>query len=471
MHEAQLGIIGMGVMGRNLALNMREKGFSIAVYNRTGSVTKQFLEHNVSTANILGAYTIEEFINALTHPRKILLLITAGDAIEKVTKQLHPYLQSGDILLDTGNSHYRDTEARQQQFAQDGIHYLGMGISGGAAGARHGPTFMPGGEQDTWKEVEQFFTAVAATAEDGKSCAAYIGNRGAGHYVKMVHNCMAFTLLQLLAEAYTLLHGGLGMPHEAILPIFEGWSREKLAGLIMETAVQSLALVDPDTGNPLADMIQDVTVQDHTGAWTLQDAAALDEPVPSLHAAITARFLSGKKDERETASHLLTGAVTPFDGVPSSFVSALRDAVFGSMIVIYAQGFSLLRSASTVYNYDLNFPEISQIWREGCVIHSRLMYDIHDIFVQDPDIANLLLASPFRSLTADPEFQAHWRSIVMHSVLMGLSVPVLTQSLSYFDGYRTDSSSANMLMLWRNIITGLPFQRIDKAGDYHIPEG
>ncbi len=465
MPEQDIAVIGLGVMGQNIALNIERHGFRVSVYNRTPTVTEQYLAARTRGKAIQGCATLRDLAASLRRPRKVLLMVKAGPPVDGVLDDLLPLLEPGDIVLDGGNSHFRDTARRAERLAQAGMHFLGVGISGGEEGALHGPSLMPGGEPEAYAAVEPVLTAIAARAPDGSPCVAYLGPRGAGHYVKMVHNGIEYAALQLIAETYDVLRRGLGLPPPRIADLFTDWNRGELAAYLIEITAAVLNRPDPQTGQPLVDLIVDQAEQKGTGRWTAQDALELGVPVPTLTAAVEARSLSALRDERLRAAELLGASPspptsrTPIDG------DACRQALFAGLLTAYAQGFALLRAASAAHQFDLDLTQVARIWRAGCIIRASLLEDIAAAYRQDPHLPNLMVAANLRPLLM--ERQAAWRRVLHAMIEHSLPAPATAASLAYFDGYRSARLPANLIQAQRDYFGAHTYQRLDRPGSFH----
>ncbi|NJL92887.1 MAG: NADP-dependent phosphogluconate dehydrogenase [Anaerolineae bacterium] len=466
MSNSQIGIYGLAVMGQNLVLNIADQGFAVTVYNRTESKTRQFMETINAEKPIDAAYTLEEFINRLAKPRRVLLMVKAGKAVEAVIEQLAPLLEADDIVLDGGNSHYKQTEQHAERLAAHGIAYLGLGISGGEAGARHGPSLMPGGPPEAYSAVQPILEAIAAEAQ-GEPCVAWLGPGSAGHYVKMVHNGIEYAMMQAIAEVYDLLKRGAQLPAEQIGSWFEQWNQGVLASFLVEITGHILQYREAGSSQPLIDLIADRAKQKGTGKWTSQDALDLGVPVPTLSAAVEARLLSAFKPERKRAATLLQGPA-PVSHPPADLkrlAQNLEDALLATFVCAYAQGFSLLRFASAEYDYNLNLATVASIWRNGCIIRSDLLEAIRQTFASPHPPANLLTAPYFVRLLADR--QVAWRAVVQQAVQMGVPTPALGSALAYYDGYRSARLPANLIQAQRDYFGAHTYERLNEIGQFH----
>ena len=459
MSTNDIGLIGLAVMGQNLVLNMERNGFSVAVYNRTGSKTTAFVEGIAAGKNITATYTLEAFVAALKRPRKMMIMVQAGRAVDAVIAQLKPLLEPGDLIIDGGNSFFPDTERRSVELEAECLRYLGTGVSGGEEGALWGPSMMPGGQEDAYELVRPIFEAVAAKAE-GEACVTYLGPRGAGHYVKMVHNGIEYGDMQLIAEAYDILHRGLGLTNEELHEVFASWNEGVLKSYLIEITTDIFETKDEETGEYVIDLILDKAGQKGTGKWTSQNALDLGVPTTAITSAVFARALSSFKDERVAASEVLSGPAIEFDGDRQAFIQAVGDALYASKVVSYAQGFALFREATQEYDYGLNYGEIARIWRAGCIIRAVFLNDITDAYRADPDLPNLLVA-PFFKEAVDSR-QANWRKVVRTAIELGIPAPAMSASLAYFDGYRSARVPANLIQAQRDYFGAHTYERIDK---------
>jgi 6-phosphogluconate dehydrogenase len=460
---AVIGVIGLAVMGENLALNLAGHGFPVVVYNRTAERTRRFLAERAQGFPIHGAYTLAEFVQALERPRRILLMVQAGAPVDEVLAQIEPLLAPGDIVLDGGNSHYRDTERRASALAGRGLHYFGVGISGGEEGALKGPAIMVGGPAGVYPQIASMLEAIAARTEDGPCC-GYLGPGGAGHYVKMVHNGIEYGIMELIAEVYHLLRVVRGLSASDLSALFAAWNAGPLNSYLVEITARILAYIDPETGQPLVDLILDKAGQKGTGRWTSQDALDLGVPVPTIDAALWARHLSAYKSEREQAARLLPAPPAPAT-VDGRLVGDLHDALYAGMITAFAQGFALLHQASREYQYQIPLAEVARIWQGGCIIRARLLKTIRASFLDQPDRPNLLLDPRFAELLAP--LQTGWRRAVITAREWGLPCPALSASLDYYDAYRQARLPANLVQAQRDYFGAHTYERIDRPGVFH----
>jgi 6-phosphogluconate dehydrogenase len=466
MPGIHFGLTGLGVMGQNLARNVARHGFPIVVHNRTPARTEEFLQAYGSEGPLIGASDVASFVGALQPPRAILIMVNAGPPIDEVIGQLTPHLARGDVLIDGGNSFYMDTQRRLQALATDGILYLGTGISGGEEGALHGPSIMPGGSRAAYEIVAPIFTTIAAQV-DGTPCCTYIGDGGAGHYVKMVHNGIEYADMQLIAEAYDLLKNAVGLSNDGLAQTFQEWNQGDLDSFLIQITAQIFRTKDPDTGDYLVDRILDQAEQKGTGKWTSQSALDLGVPVTAITAAVFARFLSALKDQRVQAARLLPGPIGRVQGEKGAFVNAIREALYASKVVAYAQGFEQMLAAGQEHGWDLHAGEIASIWRGGCIIRARFLNRIQEAFDHEPQLRNLLLAPYFREIMGSA--QEGWRRVIIEATRLGIPVPALSAALTYYDGYRRERLPANLIQAQRDLFGAHTFQRLDKAGVFHFP--
>ncbi len=463
--KADIGIIGMAVMGQNLALNMESKGYTVAVFNRTASRTEEFVKTRTEGKNIIPAYTIEDFVKSLKVPRKIMIMVKAGDPVDSTISQLTPLLEKGDILIDGGNSFFKDTMRRVKEAEGKGLLYIGTGVSGGEEGALHGPSIMPGGHKEAYDIVGPILRDISAKV-DGEPCCTYIGSDGAGHYVKMVHNGIEYGDMQLISEAYFLMKNILKMSHKEMHDVFAEWNKGELDSYLIEITADILEKVDPETGNPLVEMILDKAGQKGTGKWTSQSALDLGIATPTIAEAVYARCISAVKEERVEAEKVLKGPEgTSFSGDKKEFVEAIRKALYASKVCSYAQGFALMRAAAEEYNWDLKFGEISMIWRGGCIIRAKFLGKIKEAFDRNPDLPNLLMDPYFREIVNTS--QKEWRHVVSTATELGIPIPGFSSALMYFDSYRNGRLWANMIQAQRDYFGAHTYKRVDKEGTFH----
>ncbi len=460
----RVGVVGLGVMGRNLALNIERNGFPVVGYDLDEQKIVS-LQAESKGKSLLGVRDLRKMFAALEDPRCILLMVPAGAAVDSALAQLSPYLKPGDIVIDGGNSHFLDTERRVREFDSHGIQFVGMGVSGGAEGAKWGPSIMPGGSLESWQVLAPILTAIAARAEDGEPCVTHIGPRGAGHYVKMVHNGIEYADMQLIAEAYDLLHRGLGLDAPAISRVFSSWNEGRLKSYLIEITANIFKKMDPDTGQPLVDLILDEAQQKGTGKWTGQNALEIGAPIPTIDAGLTSRILSALKLEREKAAMVLSGPIPRFEGNLADFISAVENALFASKITAYAQGTAMMMTASQEYGYNLNLREIAKIWRAGCIIRAGILENIMGAYERNPQLVNLMLDPYFQNALEGS--QTDWRHVIQAAVGWGIPVPAMSASLAYFDAFRSERLPANLIQAQRDYFGAHTYQRIDRDGTFH----
>jgi len=453
-----IGLIGLAVMGQNLALNIDDHGFRVAVYNRSTTKVEAFLDGPAKGTNITGAHSPAELVSMLARPRKIILMIQAGVAVDQVIGQLLPHLESGDIIIDGGNSHFTDSNRRTRELAEQGILFLGCGISGGEEGARHGPSIMPGGSADAWPEVKPILQAIAAQV-DGEPCCQWVGEAGAGHYVKMVHNGIEYGDMQLICEAYHLMRSALGMPVDEIEAVFSQWNRGPLDSYLIEITAQILGFRD-EQGQPLIDRILDSAGQKGTGKWTGISALELGVPLTLIGEAVFARFLSALKEERERAAKRFPHQCPAYSGNRESAINTIHDALYASKIISYTQGYMLMREAANHYGWRLHFGDIALMWRGGCIIRSRFLGDIKQAFDTNPQLENLLL-TPFFSQAIE-QAQTGWRKALILGIEWSIPLPAFSAALAFFDSYRSARLPANLLQAQRDYFGAHTYERIDR---------
>ena len=464
-NQCDIGLIGLGVMGENLALNMESKGFSVAAFNRTTEVTEKFAAGRAKGKNIQPTRTIEEFVGALKKPRIAMMMVKAGPPVDAVINELVPLLEKGDIIIDGGNSLFTDTQRRGKELEGKGIHFVGMGVSGGEEGALKGPSLMPGGSRESWEIIAPIFRKIAAQV-DGEPCCRYMGPDGAGHYVKMVHNGIEYGDIQLICEAYAILKDVLGMDAAQLADTFAEWNKGELESYLIEITSVIFRKIDPDTGKPLVDMILDKAGQKGTGIWTLQAAIRQYVVISTINAAVEARVISSRKEERVAASKILPHPrVREFKGNRPRLVTAVRDALYASKIVSYAQGMELLRSGSAEYKWNLNLSDIDTIWRGGCIIRAKFLNRIVEAYRRDAGLHNLLLDRYFTR--AIKKAQSKWRLVLAIAIKHGVATPAFSASLAYFDSYRSARLPANLLQAQRDFFGAHTYERIDKPGVFH----
>jgi 6-phosphogluconate dehydrogenase len=464
MTKPSIGLIGLAVMGENLALNIESRGFPIAVYNRTTAVTEKFLATRARDKQFYGSPTLEEFVQSMETPRKIIILVKAGAPVDAVIDQLKPLLSPGDIIIDGGNSFYEDTERRAVAIEAMGLRFMGMGVSGGEEGALHGPSLMPGGPKEGYEEMKPILEKIAAQVDDGP-CVTYIGPRGAGHYVKMVHNGIEYGDMQLIAEAYDLLRRVLGLNAAELHDVFSAWNKTELESYLIEITADIFTKTDDQTKKPLVDLILDKAAQKGTGKWTIMSALDLGIPIPTMDAAVNARILSSQKDQRVAASAVLKGPEASFTGDRQVFINAVRDALYCSKICSYAQGMTLIKAASDAYKYNINLGEISRIWKGGCIIRAGFLDKIKLAFQKNPQLANLLLDDGFRGDIEQK--QKGWRYVVETAATHGVPIYALGASLAYFDAYRQANLPQNLTQAQRDYFGAHTYERVDQPGSFH----
>ncbi|MEN9202777.1 MAG: NADP-dependent phosphogluconate dehydrogenase [Thermostichus sp. DG_1_6_bins_120] len=464
MSKPSFAVIGLAVMGENLALNLERNGFPVAVYNRTGSKTDQFMRERAQGKQITPAYSLSELVRAMERPRKFLIMVKAGAPVDAVIEELKPLLDPGDIIIDGGNSLYTDTDRRAEALASTGVHFVGMGVSGGEEGALNGPSLMPGCSLEAYKELEPILTKIAAQVPDGP-CVTYLGPKGGGHYVKMVHNGIEYGDMQLIAEVYDLMRTGLRLSAAQMQEIFQAWNQTELESFLIEITAKILQTLDPETGKPLVEVILDKAGQKGTGLWTVKDALDLGVAVSTIEAAVQARILSSIKEERVAASTQLKGPGTNFTGEPDSFIQDLRAALYCAKICSYAQGMALLKKATAAHGYIYDFSEIPRIWKGGCIIRARFLGEIQAAYKRDPELVNLLLDEEFKQ--AIQERQGSWRRVVATATSLGIPIPAISASLAYYDSYRTANLPQNLTQAQRDFFGAHTFERIDKPGVFH----
>lgn len=464
MSKQQIGVVGLAVMGKNLALNIESRGFSVAVYNRSPEKTKEILEENPSK-NLKGAFSIEEFVQSLETPRRILIMVKAGKPTDDTINQLLPYLDQGDILIDGGNAFFPDTQRRNKELEAKGFRFIGTGVSGGEEGALKGPSIMPGGQKDAYELVAPILTAISAKVK-GDPCCIYIGPDGAGHYVKMVHNGIEYGDMQLICEAYQLLKDGLGLTPAELHEIFAEWNKGELDSYLIEITTDIFTKTDPETGKPMVDIIKDTAGQKGTGKWTSQSALDLGVHLSLITESVFARFISAMKEERVAASQVLNGPAASELGIGrEEFIEAVRQALYASKICSYAQGFAQMRAASEEYGWDLDYGGIAMIFRGGCIIRAAFLQNIKDAYDRNPELKNLLLDEYFS--TVIHKYQDSWRKVVATAVRLGIPVPAFSSALSYYDSYRTARLPANLLQAQRDYFGAHTYERVDKEGFFH----
>ncbi|HEY8965459.1 MAG TPA: decarboxylating NADP(+)-dependent phosphogluconate dehydrogenase [Candidatus Methylacidiphilales bacterium] len=457
--QADIGLIGLAVMGQNLVLNMNDHGYTVAVFNRTVKKVDEFLANEAKGTKVVGAHSIEELCKLLKRPRRVMLMVKAGSAVDDFIDLVLPHLEKGDIIIDGGNSYYPDSIRRTKTLAEKGIHFIGSGVSGGEEGARTGPSIMPGGAKEAWPAVKDIFQSISAKVEGGAPCCDWVGEDGAGHYVKMVHNGIEYGDMQLICEAYQLLRDGLGLTADELHTTFTEWNKTELDSYLIEITSEIFKHKDAD-GQPLVDKILDTAGQKGTGKWTVVSALDTGTPVTLIAEAVFARALSAIKDARVEASKILAGPDAKFSGDKAKFIDDVRLALYASKIVSYAQGYLLLRAAAKENNWELNYGGIALMWRGGCIIRSRFLGKIKEAFDKNPALQNLLLDGFFAGEIA--KAQGAWRRVVAQAVTLGIPVPTFSTSLAFFDGIRSAKLPANLLQAQRDYFGAHTYERIDK---------
>lgn len=467
MTEAHIGVVGMAVMGKNLALNIESRGYTVAVFNRTTSKAKAVVDENPDK-NLVFAETMEAFVNSLEKPRRILLMVQAGKATDATISQLMPLLDKDDVIIDGGNTFFQDTIRRSNEIDGSGIHFIGMGVSGGEEGALKGPSLMPGGPKEAYDIVEPILKQIAAKApSDGEPCVTYIGPNGAGHYVKMVHNGIEYGDMQLIAETYDLLRRHLDLPVTEIADYFAEWNTGELDSFLIEITADILTKHDPKTGKPMVDVILDRAGNKGTGKWTSQSALDVGVPLQTITESVYARYISALKDQRVRASKVLAGPEnTTFEGSKEDFVEKIRKALYFSKIMSYAQGFYQYRTASEEYDWNLNYKEIAAIFRAGCIIRAGFLEKIMDAYENNADLENILLDEYFMDIAKD--YQQATREVAAEAIKSGIPVPGFTSALSYYDGYRSETLPANIIQAQRDYFGAHTYERVDAEGSYHL---
>lgn len=464
MTKQQVGVIGLAVMGKNLAFNIESRGYTVSVYNRSPEKTEQMLKE-ADGKNVVATYSIEEFVNSLEKPRKILLMVQAGAATDGVIESLLPHLDKDDILIDGGNTNFRDTQRRSEELQAKGINFIGTGVSGGEEGALTGPSMMPGGPKEAHELVRPMLEAISAKV-DGEACTTYIGPDGAGHYVKMVHNGIEYGDMQLISEAYFILKHVLGLDADELHDVFKEWNEGELDSYLIEITADIFSKTDEETGKPMVDVILDTAGQKGTGKWTSQSALDLGIPLPIITESVFARFISAMKEERVHASKVLSGPdVKPYDGDKKELIESVRKALYMSKICSYAQGFAQLRAASEEFNWDLKYGDIAMIFRGGCIIRAAFLQKIKEAYDRDQQLPNLLLDPYFKDIVEG--YQSDLRKVLSVAIENGIAVPGLSAALSYYDSYRSERLPANLLQAQRDYFGAHTYERVDKEGHFH----
>ncbi|MCB9137772.1 MAG: decarboxylating NADP(+)-dependent phosphogluconate dehydrogenase [Caldilineaceae bacterium] len=459
MNKADIGLIGLAVMGRNLVLNMIDHGFTVAVYNRTTSKVDDFLAAAAAGDRLIGAHSVQELADSLARPRRVMMLVKAGDPVDHFIEQLLPYLEPGDIIIDGGNSNYLDTIRRAEYVESKGLLYVGAGVSGGEEGARNGPSIMPGGSPAAWPHIKDIFQSIAAKVEDGSPCCDWVGEDGAGHFVKMVHNGIEYGDMQLISESYYLMKESLGMSADEMHDVFARWNEGKLDSYLIEITRDIMAYRD-ENGDVLLEKILDSAGQKGTGKWTAVSALEMGIPLTLIAEAVMARFLSALKDERTAAAQVLSGPDSTFTGDKSAFVADLHDALYASKMISYTQGYMLMRAAAAEYGWNLNYGGIALMWRGGCIIRSIFLGKIKEAYDNQPRLTNLLLDPYFK--TEVENAQQAWRRVVAKAAELGIPLPAMTSALAFFDGYRRERLPANLLQAQRDYFGAHTYERIDR---------
>jgi len=462
--KADIGVIGLAVMGENLILNMASKGFTVACFNRTVSKVTDFVNGRAKGKTIIGAMSNEELCKSLKTPRKILMMVRAGSPVDDTIKAVAPFLEKGDILIDGGNSNYEDTNRRMVELNSLGLRFFGMGVSGGEEGALHGPSIMPGGSRDAWEEIKPIFQAISAKVEDGTPCCDYVGEAGSGHFVKMVHNGIEYGDMQLISEAYLLMKDHLKMSNEEIANTFDEWNKGDLDSYLIEITRDIFRKKD-ENNEYVVDYILDKAGQKGTGKWTVNNGLDLGSPVTLIAEAVFARVLSSLKEERVQASKILSGPDVKFDGNRQEFLNDLRDSVFASKMVSYAQGYLLLVRAAEQFKWKLSYGAIALMWRGGCIIRSKFLSKIKEAYEKNPKLQNLLLDDYFKEKISSA--QSGWRRVAASSLLAGYPIPAICTALNYFDGMRRAQLPHNLLQAQRDFFGAHTFERVDKPGTFH----
>ena len=467
MSKQQIGVVGMAVMGRNLALNIESRGYSVSIFNRSSSKTDEVIALHPDK-KLVPTYTVEEFVNSLEKPRRILLMVKAGEATDKTIQSLLPHLDKGDILIDGGNTFFKDTMRRNEMLANSGINFIGTGVSGGEEGALKGPAIMPGGQKDAYDLVAPILEEIAAKADDGAPCVTYVGPNGAGHYVKMVHNGIEYGDMQLIAESYDILRRVGGLTVEETAEVFKSWNTGELDSYLIEITADILTKKDPETGKPMVEVIMDTAGNKGTGKWTSQSALDLGVPLPLITESVFARYISTLKEEREIASKELSPIKVPelSNTEKQALIESVRKGLYFSKIMSYAQGFAQMRVASEEFDWNLNYGEIAKIFRAGCIIRAQFLQKITDAFERDPELKNLLLDKYFLYVTES--YQEAVREVVVTAVQAGIPVPTFSSALAYYDSYRSEVLPANLIQAQRDYFGAHTYNRVDKPGVFHF---
>lgn len=464
MGKSRIGVYGLGVMGQSIALNLLNHGYHVSVYNKFENATQQFMKEKVTNQKVEACFDLQTFVESLERPRTILLMVTAGKVVDQVIDELVNYLEKGDILIDGGNTYFKDTIRRYETLKSKGIHFIGMGVSGGEMGALNGPSLMPSGDRNVCDQIEDILMTIAAKTHDGEACCTYIGTDGSGHYVKMVHNGIEYADIQIISEAYLLMRQVARLSIEQIQKIFEKWNEGRLKSYLIEITAQILKRKDEETGEYLIDMIQDKAGQKGTGKWTGMEGLDIGAAIPTITESVFARFISSMKEQRVRASELFDQKYHIQIQSVDEFVDNLEMAVYASKIAAYAQGFALLKQAAEQYGWQLNYGKIAMIWREGCIIRADFLEKIKLAFEED-DMMNLMMSEQFREIMRSS--QKGWREIIKVIVESGIYAPCLMSALSYFDGMRAKQTSANLIQAQRDYFGAHTYERIDKEGIFH----
>ena len=467
MSKQQIGVVGMAVMGRNLALNIESRGYSVSIFNRSSSKTDEVIALHPDK-KLVPTYTVEEFVDSLEKPRRILLMVKAGEATDKTIQSLLPHLDKGDILIDGGNTFFKDTIRRNEMLANSGINFIGTGVSGGEEGALKGPAIMPGGQKDAYDLVAPILEEIAAKADDGAPCVTYVGPNGAGHYVKMVHNGIEYGDMQLIAESYDILRRVGGLTVEETAEVFKSWNTGELDSYLIEITADILTKKDPETGKPMVEVIMDTAGNKGTGKWTSQSALDLGVPLPLITESVFTRYISTLKEERQIASKELSPIKVPelSNTEKQALVESVRKGLYFSKIMSYAQGFAQMRVASEEFDWNLNYGEIAKIFRAGCIIRAQFLQKITDAFERDPELKNLLLDKYFLYVTES--YQEAVREVVVTAVQAGIPVPTFSSALAYYDSYRSEVLPANLIQAQRDYFGAHTYNRVDKPGVFHF---
>lgn len=462
--KQQIGVVGMAVMGKNLALNIESRGYTVSIFNRSSEKTEEVIKEHPDK-NLVPTYSVEEFVNSLETPRRILMMVKAGEPTDGTIQSLLPYLDKGDVLIDGGNTFFKDTIRRNQLLSDSGINFIGTGVSGGEEGALKGPSIMPGGQREAYELVQPILEKIAAKADDGIPCVTYIGPNGAGHFVKMVHNGIEYGDMQLIAESYDILKRILKLDNDRIAEVFSNWNQGELDSYLIEITADILTRKDPETGLPIVDVIKDTAGNKGTGKWTSQSALDLGVPLSLITESVFARFISALKDERVVASTILSGPENDFSINSEDWTEKIREALYFSKIMSYAQGFAQMKVASKEYDWNLDYRSIAQIFRAGCIIRAQFLQKIMDAYEKDPDLDNLLLDDYFVDITN--RYQSSAREVVSLAIKAGIPTPTLSAAISYYDSYRSAQLPANLIQAQRDYFGAHTYERNDMPGIFH----